>query len=62
VLNRAIVGVMILGGIAAGVRFSPAAAGGGGAGEKPDAKATAGGGVIEPGAKVEKLAGGFAFT
>jgi gluconolactonase len=49
---------MILGGIGLGAMFSPAAgevAGGGGGGG-------AGGGVFEPGATLEKLAGGFAFT
>ena len=55
-LKRAIVGVMILGGIGLGAALSPAAGdGAGGASSK-------GSGVFEPGAKLQKLAGGFAFT
>src|SRR4051812_19394978 len=47
---------MILGGIGIGAILSPVAAGeGGGVG-------AAGSGVVAPGAKLEKLAGGFAFT
>jgi gluconolactonase len=47
---------MILGGIGIGALLSPAAAGEGGGG------GAAGGGAVAPGAKLEKLAGGFAFT
>jgi gluconolactonase len=51
VIQRAIVGAMIVSGLGMAAVFSHAAGGGGGSG-----------GVVEPGAKLEKLAGGFAFT